>query len=252
MLYLYGIVDCRQPPELMPLGFEERAPDIAPYDGFAAVTGYLRQGRPPADEVHLRKHHWVLDAFMARCTVLPARFGSTFAGLEELNAYLASRRSAHAGDLQRLRGQIELGVRVARLAAPRRDSDAVAGASAAGSGPGARYLIQKHSNSAHRLMRQREAQDLASITSASLAPHATQVEWRALPASSEKVEVSMAFLLSRERLGAFREALAALRLCEPNLDILCTGPWPPYSFVSALDQAGWLPGKSSGSFQCKA
>ena len=49
--------------------------------------------------------------------------------------------------------------------------------------------------------------------------------------------VSMAFLLPKIGLVAFQNAAAALRDREPGLDILLTGPWPPYSFVSASEGA---------------
>jgi hypothetical protein len=52
----------------------------------------------------------------------------------------------------------------------------------------------------------------------------------------------MAFLLPKERLDGFREAAGALGSAAPDLDILVTGPWPPYSFVSAPEAADALSG----------
>ncbi len=249
MLYLYGIIDGRQTPEPMPAGLEDRASCIVPYDDLAAVAGWLQRGRPPASEANLRKHFNVLEAFMASHTVLPARFGSTFADLEELTAHLAFSRNTYTGDLRRLRGQIELGVRAGWHAAPMGPSDASMVFAATGSGPGACYLAEKRAKAAYCLDRQREAQDLASIISAPLALHATQAVWRPLRGNLEKAAISMAFLLSKERLGGFREALVALRRSKPDLDILCTGPWPPYSFISAFDQTAEAK-QFQGAFQC--
>ncbi len=250
MLYLYGIVDQGQPPEFMPSGFENSRASIVPFDGFAAITGSLRSGRPPVTEVHLRLHFRVLEALMDWHTVLPARFGSIFAGDGELTAYVEQMRDMLARDLQRLRGQIELGVKAA-WPATARASDGAAAFTTAKAGPGARYLAERRAKAVHRLERQREARDLAAQISAPLGLHATQVEWRPIPAASGDVCVSMAFLLPRERLEAFREALAALRVARPGLDILCTGPWPPYSFVSAFDQTEFRPSNLRDSFRCR-
>jgi hypothetical protein len=38
-----------------------------------------------------------------------------------------------------------------------------------------------------------------------------------------------AYLVDREEVGAFVQQVRALQ--RPGLDILCTGPWPPYSFT---------------------
>jgi hypothetical protein len=251
VLYLYGIASGREPPEFLPRGFEDRTPAIAPYDGFAAITGWLEKGPPPATEAHLRKHFRVLEAFMASHTVLPARFGSTFAGPAELTAHLVLVRDTLAGDLQQLHGQIELGVRAAWLTAAASASHASA-AFFAGTGPGARYLAEMRAKAAYRLDRQQAAQDLAGIVSAPLALHATQVEWRAIPAASGPAGVSMAFLLPREQLDAFRKALAALRIAWPSLDILCTGPWPPYSFVSGFDRTASRPNNLGDLFDAES
>jgi hypothetical protein len=44
--------------------------------------------------------------------------------------------------------------------------------------------------------------------------------------------LSLYFLVSRERVGAFREAFRELRRRRPER-MLLTGPWPPYNFVDA-------------------
>lgn len=241
MLYLYGIIDGCEPPERMPLGLEGRAACILPCNGFAALTGSLQLGQPLASEVCIREHLRVLEAFMAEDTVLPARFGTVFAGLRELKAHLALAHDVYVADLRSLRGQIELGVRAAtRLAAPAGAHESPEVFAATEPGPGARYLAEKHAKAMHRIARQRQAEHLAKITLAPLTSCSTRMVWRAVPANPDKLEVSMAFLLSRERLGDFREALTALHLSEPDLAILCTGPWPPYSFVSSIGQSGGI------------
>jgi len=41
-----------------------------------------------------------------------------------------------------------------------------------------------------------------------------------------------AYLVDRERMAIFREEINNLSLAYPTLRFLCTGPWPPYNFVS--------------------
>jgi hypothetical protein len=245
VLYLYGITDARALPETLPLGLEERAVAVLPFNGIAAVTGELTAGRPEASERHLREHFRVVEAFMARDTVLPVRFGTAFAGVAELLEHLARGHDVYASDLRRLRGVVELSVRAERRRGiPALPSGSGAALAAADGGPGTRYLAERLALAAHGLAQQREAQALAGMLMERLAAQAAQVEWRALALPSGAAGVSMAFLLPKERLDGFREAAGALGLAAPDLDILLTGPWPPYSFVSALEAADALSGIS--------
>jgi hypothetical protein len=42
-----------------------------------------------------------------------------------------------------------------------------------------------------------------------------------------------AYLVDRERVDDFAREVGALQQDHPELRLLCTGPWPPYSFVEA-------------------
>jgi hypothetical protein len=49
-------------------------------------------------------------------------------------------------------------------------------------------------------------------------------------------ELRAAYLVERERVPEFRE-LAQRVEASPELTVVCTGPWPPYSFASEEDAA---------------
>ncbi len=42
-----------------------------------------------------------------------------------------------------------------------------------------------------------------------------------------------AYLVDTQRVGAFRAEVERQQAEHPDLAVLCTGPWPPYSFVAA-------------------
>jgi len=44
--------------------------------------------------------------------------------------------------------------------------------------------------------------------------------------------LTAAYLVERNQVAAFRQAVEALSAAYPALRFLCTGPWPPYSFVT--------------------
>lgn len=241
MLYLYGIIDrpCARPP--LPPGFGEVEPDIFEHQGLGAVAGFFNGGAPPADSANVRRHMAVLDALMLTGrTVLPARFGSMVSGREELNAFISGSRETLQADLNRLRGQIELGVRASdcRPQALNRQTEAdeePGPADGAPPGPGARYLAVRQAEAGRRASRKRALGALAASILEPLSPLVTTSAWQAPPSPPGRLILSLALLLRRERLEAFRLALAQLRRSRPWLEILCTGPWPPYSFVSGVE-----------------
>ena len=241
MLYLYGITDAGCPPQPLPLGLEDRAVDILPLDGMAAVISELEQGRPEPTEGHLRAHFRVVEAFVAGHTILPVRFGAAFAGLAELKKHLERAHGYYSNDLQRLRGQIEVGIRALRRGAATCLSLSTEEPVPADAGPGARYLAGKRAQAAQILSRQRREKDLADLLIKRLAALGSPVEWRGASGAACETSVSAAFLLPRERLRGFEQDVSALRALEPDLDILLTGPWPPYSFVSPPEAADAVP-----------
>ncbi|MEJ2116786.1 MAG: GvpL/GvpF family gas vesicle protein [Alphaproteobacteria bacterium] len=239
MHYLYAITDLCVQSQTLPPGIAGVPPEILPFDKFSAVAARLPRA-PAGDVATARLHMSVLDALMAEeaGAVLPARFGTTFSGHEDLKQALNSRQDALLADLRRLRGQIELGVSVA----DRREQNSQAESKAqavpfikeATEGPGAHYIARKYAENELRLQRGQVVEQLAAKICAEDSPLvalAGATSWRA-QTQSDASAISAAFLLPRERLAAFLAALDDMRLAEPELDFLCTGPWPPFSFVS--------------------
>lgn len=239
-LYLYGIIDDPSTRLLAPLGLGDEPPDTlavgGPVGGFGAVVGAINGGAPVADGANVRRHLEVLEALMERCTVLPARFGSVYSGRAELDDYISDAREVLAADMARVRGHVEIGVRVTDERVPN-SAQAPAGSlmaradCGASTGPGASYLAARQVDAERRTRKKRAIEALADAVIGRLEPLASRHSWKATPTPSGRPSVSLAFLVRRERFEDFRGALANLRDAEPGLEFLCTGPWPPYSFV---------------------
>ena len=45
--------------------------------------------------------------------------------------------------------------------------------------------------------------------------------------------LTAAYLLPEGSVETFRRALRKLEWSHPELDLICTGPWPPYSFAAS-------------------
>jgi hypothetical protein len=69
-------------------------------------------------------------------------------------------------------------------------------------------------------------------------------DFRVRLAEDEDFPVQEAYLVDRQSLPSFTDAIRQLDQREPDIELVCTGPWPPYTFARAIDltatQAGGL------------
>ena len=80
------------------------------------------------------------------------------------------------------------------------------------------------------LQRQRQrATALADSIHAPLAQLAVAYTSRTL--ATQRLILAAAYLVEREQLDRFRQAIAELSAAHPDLRFLGTGPWPAYHFV---------------------
>jgi hypothetical protein len=233
MLYLYAIIEPGCAPLDPPLGFEDVALEIVPFGAFSLVTGALAEA-PPREEATILLHMEVLTALMRRCTMLPVRFGTVFPSFEELARAMNEIEASISADLQRVRGMLEFGLTVTQRGAPPipvvlpRAADI--GASCDQPGPGLRSIAAKRAEHEQREQEMLENEQLAARSCTPFLALVSEHVWRALPALAGR-GVAVALLLPAARLEAFHLALAELILAAPDLKILCTGPWPPFTFV---------------------
>jgi hypothetical protein len=128
---------------------------------------------------------------------------------------LESRREELLAKLARVRGGVELSVRGVWRQAP----EPVAAESAQS---GTDYLQA-------RLGAQRQARELAEQVHAQLDGFARASRDRILTRAT--VPLSAAFLIDRGTQEEFVRAVTALDAGLGDTELVCTGPWPPYSFV---------------------
>ena len=214
-LYVYGIA---------PAGRLElegvRGLDDVPVEGVvvdhleAVVTRHPPATRFEPTEEALVRHDAVCTVVMRLASVAPARFGTAFHDEESLQGQLASRAGELTQVLERLEGRVELGVRVITSATGRRPETS--------EGSGTAFLER-------RLAERNATVALATAVDDRLARLAVARTSRVLETPS--VPLSACYLVGRESVEEFRAAVAALDGEHEDLTLVCTGPWPPYSFV---------------------
>ena len=184
-----------------------------------------------ATEENLLAHNRVNAAALAATTPLPFRFG-TRAAPGRLAEYAASNEAALAAALARVRGAVEMGVKLMPKAGG--EGQRAEGGSEAESGEGAAvgrgtaFLLKKRREALGGEEARARAEGLAAWLAEGVAGLARESNVRVSP--SEAIVVRAAHLVERERVGEYRGRLRGLRAARADLRLLSSGPWPPYGF----------------------
>ncbi len=240
VLYLYGITESRPRdlPEL--IGVDRFAPvEFIDCDGV-----YCWISRVPADdferdlERNMENLDWLAEtsvahqrviAAIARQTdILPTRFGTVFRTEDSLCKHIAKRVRGLKKDFGRIQGSDEWGVKVFSI------QPAVSRVANVRSGKD--YLQAKAAMLPNRRPKAASRDDMAKFERA-LESVATEIA----PAGNvSRGQRGLSFQTSllvkrskRKRLESLLEKFA--REWAQDRRIECTGPWPPYSFVSRPD-----------------
>ena len=186
--------------------------EVLEVDGLAAVL--LPDGADQEPGALLLRQATAVAALMDHCpAVLPVRAGTRVRDHDEVRELLSARYDEFREGLDRVRGCVEVGVRVA-LAADE--------PSGAGPGDGRAYLVR-------RTRAWRRADELVRRLSGCLAlPGVQDVAVLACTPATVKVSV----LVERVRLDTVRSALVDA-VGPGQGDVVVSGPFPPYSFTAS-------------------
>lgn len=239
MIYVYAIADRPDEPLPRQLGLHDEAlAKVICRDVVAVVSTF--DGSPLSrSEDELWRHEEVIEALMSDRAVLPMRFGTLLPSRQRVGDLLCQAYGALVQDIERVRGQVEIGMRFLTVSEGRSEDDhSVASSDRStprGTGRGAAYLWARVARDRELLDRRHAKLSLVRESYERLASHANASRLDDEP--DDRQGTSAAFLVPRDRIASFREVVDAVANAHPELALLCTGPWPPYSFVSAGERA---------------
>jgi Gas vesicle synthesis protein GvpL/GvpF len=223
----------------------------------AVVSEFVGEGAAVSAE-NVRAHNRVNAAALARATPLPFRFG-TVAAERRLADYASENEAALLDALARVRGCVEMSVKVRRAddkteggkqkaeGIERKpegtdeggdaglDSEAGVGASggdaSSGSarvGRGTAFLLAKRREVLGDEARRRDAEEVAAWLASRVSEPVRESSARVR--SEEAIFVRASHLVERARLEEYRARVRELTAERTDLHFLASGPWPPYSF----------------------
>ena len=225
MRYLYAVLDAQLPPPDVP-GLLDAPLEAVRYADLQVLTSELPDDavtRPAAST--LCAHERVVEAAAAATdAVLPMRFGSAVRDVPRAVDLLARRHGELAHGLDRVRGAVELGLR-----AVRQDEGDPEPPLARQVHDGRAWLV------ARSAVRRRRAEVTASVHEplAALARASRQARRVTAP-----TVLAASYLVDAGRVDEFRDTARRLSDEAPRAVLVCTGPWPAYSFAPVEGLAG--------------
>lgn len=214
MIYLYAITAATaQVPTS--LGLEDAELRLARAHEVAGLYSIHERLDPRPEPEALWRHQQVIEAAMQVGPALPVRFGTTFERGDALIASLQRRGADLRGQLDRVKGCVELAVRVG-LAQP---------------GPGERIPEDGRGYLEARLARRRRERAIVDDTLAPLRELAVGERHGDGRAETEIVRAS--YLVPSDEVERFSAEATLLAERNPEIWLSCTGPWPPYSFATS-------------------
>jgi hypothetical protein len=233
-VYLYALID--RPDIDLPAepGLDQAALVSLAHQDVAAVVSVLGSVQATT-ETNLWRHEAIVEALMSQHAVLPVRFNTVLPDEAAVLSMLATHYGSFASDLARLRGRVELSLRVLcnrDLAGPAPAlTQAPTGASNRGANSGYAYMLARLDEERGSRARLRQAEAVAAELQAHLGGLAADSCQRLLGAPSTLLTV--AYLVGRDQIPLFKAEVQGLQTAHPEWQLVCTGPWPAYNFVTA-------------------
>jgi hypothetical protein len=185
----------------------------------ASIDAIVSEVQAEPSEAAMLAHARVVEDLAAvNDAVLPARFRSGYENEEVLGEAIRGRSAELGRALGRVRGCVEIGLRVLHGRSLHDDRANTSGRD---------YMVG-------RLDAVRRAERIAGELHESLAAAARESTSQVL--ATQQLVLSAAYLLPRPELESFRAAVEEAERARPGLTFVCTGPWPPYSFAVLGDE----------------
>jgi hypothetical protein len=176
-------------------------------------------------------HEAVVESFIDAAALVPMKLFTIFSDDARAVQQLDEQRDRIDEAVKRVRGRIEIGVRVtlARKRVPARPAERARS--------GAAYLAGKKAQRDHAAELAVNAQSVVGELYDDLSGQAADAVRRAaseIPVRDGPLLLDAAFLVARTRAARFRSMVArrAKTLSRDGYRVTLTGPWPPYSFVA--------------------
>jgi hypothetical protein len=170
----------------------------------------------------------LLAAVHERVAIRPLRYGTMLPQEQAVRDFLRHRGTSLLGDLLRIEGTGEIGLRVELLGLTAPPGQSGAGDNRLPAMSPRQYLALRRQR--YQWKDQWDSQAQSVTENLVRAVHGLYRQWRVLT-STVPTTLRLAFLVPRNHWESFRNRLGTIELAQASLRYTLLGPWPPYSFV---------------------
>ena len=223
-LYAYCLVEDLDAFDATTRGISGAAVRLLQIDELAVLVSDLDADAVAVTRENALDHAAVVRSVLDRTTPLPFRFG-TLVTEQQLRSYISARKPALQTRFAHVRGCVEMNVKIIREVS---DEDKAQARDEITSGTS--FLEEKR----RELLGSEQKTAEASEIEIWLHDHVDGLirDEQVTIRPSEKLVLAAAHLVERDKIGQYKEKMAAARKNRPELHFLFSGPWPPYSFAN--------------------
>ena len=236
-IYLYGITVAQDAVPVEVPGVEKGEVEQIAEGSLAAVVTRVTTHKIRPQRANLAAHHHVLRDLADRDAVLPFVFGTIAAGQDELRDILRANRDVLLEQLQRLRGKVEMGLKVfwetanifEYFVATHQELEAMRNRLFR---PGRQSTLEERIELGRlfgALLEQSRRRHTRRVTEA-LATYCAEI--RTVDPGEERMIMKLACLVDKDRQQQWEEGVHhAARQFDDHYRFEYNGPWPAYNFA---------------------
>jgi len=200
---------------------------LFPASEFAIVVSE-HSADQPMDQQSARDHARVVGHCFKLSTILPFRFGTTFADDDGLRRSLRSNQRQFLANMERLRGKAEMHLKVVVDDTSRDNNLAMPNS------VGKEYLHCLHENAARLRERQTKARAVFTQMHRMFAPLDEEISCKRV--DQGKMLLDIAHLIDHRSVERYQNKYTSASQSMKECTMQISGPWPPYHFVHKHDR----------------
>lgn len=228
MKYVYCLTrDDPSTPKVFPSGLGGAGIYSVSSGGISALISDLGSWQLTGSEENAVIHQAVVNAALRLSrSIIPCRFGTLFPDDKKILTFLREHYARLDAQLTKLEGKAEVGIQSilnwkTTIKAEIPDKLMMAGVD---------YLLRKKEQFDAIEELEADADELARKLNQATFPFWSDVKARKR-VTGERLLLSLCYLVDGHKLASFRQAYQRFKGENPDLKLLYTGPWPPYSFT---------------------
>lgn len=264
--YVYCVTRILQKPLKDVVGIGNANVHALQYTDVVAVLSEVVMAKIPVSGENVLRHAMVIETIQKEQTVLPMRFSSVFRDDAEVLEFLKNRYAEFVSDLERLQDKLEMGLRIIMkntvqnkdiensLKSPQplfakgrvegifkgglshflilgnKDDEELSDEKCS-SNPGIDYLQQRRAYYASLDESDERVKEIVKTCHAQFEDICIKYVRDTHTSFSEGV--SLNYLIHKDYLNEFKDRFKDLKSRLKEFQFFCSGPWPPYHFVSS-------------------